>query len=217
MQREMTPLVVGERTERRRHLSNVALQRIQIGEGRRLTDVLCDPLQRRFRNERADIVQHEAANRRMRLGGEHHADQSAHGRSNPVDLLGARACNQRGQIGHIQRIAVVVLVREPIALSAPDHVRTQHASLCRERLRQKIEVAPVAREAVHADYDARLVGVAPLRVGDSMEPVRAQAMQMARSHSSPITGSGCVASKFGMTGSLPSIRAFSTSWEGMVL
>ncbi len=47
----------------------------------------------------------------------------------------------------------------------------------RQRLAEDVEVAAIAPDAMHADDDAVVVGIAPLVVDDTMESVRRQASE----------------------------------------
>ncbi len=47
--------------------------------------------------------------------------------------------------------AVVLRIGKPVGQAAPDDIRAHHAILAAERLRDLVEVAPGARQAVHAD------------------------------------------------------------------
>ena len=49
----------------------------------------------------------------------------------------------------------------------------------RQRLAEHVEVAAVAPQAMHADDDPGVVGIAPLVVDDAMEAVRRQAPELA--------------------------------------
>ena len=61
---------------------------------------------------------------------------------------------------------VVGLVLQPVALAATDDVHADHAAVGVERIGEGIEIAAVARQAVHADDHVRIGCVAPL--GDSV-------------------------------------------------
>jgi hypothetical protein len=56
-------------------------------------------------------------------------------------------------------------------LPAPDHVRADDAIRVGEGARQKVEIAAIARQAVRADQDARIVGVAPFQIGHAVAAI----------------------------------------------
>src|SRR6266496_2037345 len=96
-------------------------------------------------HQRPDVVQHQAADRRIGFCREHHPDQAAHRGSDPVDSLAlARSLEpaqkgdpvrgrgypgeQRRGVGKILRESVILLVLEPVAVAAADHVHAHDAA-----------------------------------------------------------------------------------------
>ena len=63
--RQMVPLRIGERTERRGHGTDVRFELRQGLEPRILADIGADALEGRFRDQRADVVDDQLADRRI--------------------------------------------------------------------------------------------------------------------------------------------------------
>ena len=190
---EPPPLPVPQGTERSAGLAKMALD---LGEARKARAGAggreLEPRQRPPRHQRPDVVQHQAADRRIGLRREHHPDQAAHRGSDPVDSLPhARSLEpaqkrdfvrrrghpgeQCGGVGKILRESVVLLVLEPVAVAAADDVHAHDAaSPAGEVLGELVEIAAVAREAVHAHYDMLAARIYPLGVGDAVEAVRSE-------------------------------------------
>ena len=76
-------------------------------------EVARDRLQRVHRDVGADVVHHQPADRARRLRGDHHAEQPAHGRADPLDLLQLEVCEQRVDVG--DELAEVVSDRRSAA------------------------------------------------------------------------------------------------------
>ena len=97
---------------------------------------------------------------------------------------GARryARDQRVRISHVLRVSVIVLVIEPVAAPAARHIRTHDAAFVRQRLREKIEIAAVARQAMHADDNAPVRRVAPVSIGNLVKAVGGQAEESFSAH-----------------------------------
>src|SRR3546814_15937692 len=72
------------------------------------------------------------------------------------------------------RSVVLFLHRQPVALAAADDVGADDPVRVAQRLGQFVEVAAVARQAVHADEHARIARIAPFGVRDKMEPGRSE-------------------------------------------
>ena len=86
------------------------------------------------RNERPDIVHHQAADRRVRLGGQHHADQPAHGGADPIHLLGAETAISTVMIGAVLRQCRSRPDRCSHSLCpAPHHIGADDTALGRQR------------------------------------------------------------------------------------
>src|ERR1700757_558311 len=107
MGREMAPLRIAERSERRVDAAERRLERGEIGEARIETDISGDALNSGFGDEGADIVDDELADRRIRQRGIKHADDAAHRRADPIDALDIEPCDQSRDIAEIERIAVI--------------------------------------------------------------------------------------------------------------
>ena len=94
--------------------------------------------------------------------------------------------DQRRGDAEIKRIAVIGRIAEPVAAAAARHVDADDAVMCRQRLRDNIEVARVAGEAVDAKQSRRLGRPGPFHIGDAVEAVRAEAVQGAFDHDATI-------------------------------
>ena len=86
----MLPLCVGKRAERRARVAKVSLYFLQSVERPAARDVALHAEERGPGNERPDVVEHEAPDRRVR-GGEQHPEQAAHRGTDPVEPGAARA------------------------------------------------------------------------------------------------------------------------------
>ena len=195
---DVAPFRVVERSERRARDAQVALDLRQILELRVQPGVhVLQPHQARPRHERADVVHHQAADRRAGFGRHHHPDQSAHRRADPVDpvrpaAVPQHACEvvrrpagmrehmreQRRRIRLIEGEAVVGLVGEPLARPASRDVDADDAAVGGEACGEIVEVAAVAREPMHADHDVRVVRAAPLGVRHAVETARTEAGEL---------------------------------------
>ena len=103
------------------------------------------------------------------------------------------ARDQRGGIGLVLPEGVVLLVLQPVALAAARDVHAHHAAVALQRTGQPIEVAAVAREAVHAHHHMRVGGPAPVGVGDAVKAVRSEAREAPGGHSHAFTASSPLA------------------------
>src|SRR5439155_26929620 len=81
---------------------------------------------------------------------------------------------QRGQIGWE---SVIAGLGQPFTVAAPRHVGAKHPEAIGERRGQRIEVAPVAGQAVHTHDYASALGMTPVAIDDAVETVRAQAAE----------------------------------------
>jgi hypothetical protein len=89
---------------------------------------------------------------------------------------------QGGHVRTILRQGVQRFVAQPVAAPAPDHVRTDHPVFVRHGLRQKIEVATAAREAMDADKNLGVPRIAPFHIGHVMESGAAEALHPSFTH-----------------------------------
>jgi len=133
-----------------------------------------DRLQRVERNERADVVHHEAPHRAPRPRREQHADEAPHRSADPADPADPEAREQRLDVG--EELAEVVLERsgEPIALAAAGEVDADDARIAAELAREEVEIARVAAIAVRADDDVRVPAIAPFGVVQPVEAADAE-------------------------------------------
>ena len=158
-------------TERRVDFTHKALE---LGEGREsrviphVTPQACDG---RLRHQRADVVGNQAFDRRAGLRGEHHADQTTHRRADPAHPIDGQMRQQRRHVGAIGGISVVFLDHQPVTATTTGDVGADNAKIARQGACQRVEVAPVARQTMHADNHLGIVLRAPIRVVDSMESV----------------------------------------------
>ena len=126
-------------------------------------------------DDRTDIVDDQLRHGRFRLRRHHHPEQPAHRRPHPCHAIGAGVrehCSQRCQIS---RKAIIAGIAQPFAVAAAGHVGTKHAEAPGKALREKVKIAAVAGESVHADDHARIIRSAPLAIDDAMESVSAEA------------------------------------------
>ena len=131
-------------------------------------------MQGRLGDERPDIVDDQAADRRVRLHRHEHPDQTAHRGPDPVDRVGIEAGDQRRHIGEILGIGIGRTVGQPAAGAAADDIGTDDPGLVGQGGRQDIEIAAVAGQAVDADDCPRRSGDAPFGIGDAVESRRAE-------------------------------------------
>ena len=133
-------------------------------------------------DERADVVDHELADRAAGLGRQHHADQRPHRRADPVDALDVEPGDQRGAVGEIEREGIFGRILQPFAAPAPGHVRADDAVVPRQRFGEASKSWALRREAVDADERRRARRPGPFVIGDAVEARRAEAGEMAFDH-----------------------------------
>src|SRR5258708_35953056 len=126
----------------------------------------------------------------MLLRREEQPDQPAHGGADPVyfslhvvvaDRSGG-ACQHRGGVVLVGREGVLGLVVEPFALAASGDVHADDAAFGRQRGGEIVEVAAVARKAMHAEHDMRIADMAPVGVGDAMKAAVAESLEISLLH-----------------------------------
>ena len=131
-------------------------------------EVLADALDRQPLDHRAHVVEHQAAHRhgqrQPRLADDAHADQPAHAGAHPVERGDGRLLvqlRQQGQhVGAVLGDLVAHGVGQPVALAAAHHVGADDAGVLAQFTGQHVEIAPLARQAVHADDHVRVGRVA---------------------------------------------------------
>ena len=141
------------------------------------TDIAGDASQSDRFDHRADVVDDQAGHRSVALRRHHHPEQSAHRRTDPGNSLDIRVREHGGQRREIGRENVVGGIGQPFTVAAAGDVGAKQAEAIGERRRQRIEITPVAREAVHTDNDARTRRMAPFPVRDAVKAVCAQAAE----------------------------------------
>ena len=130
-------------------------------------------------DHRPGVVQHQARDRRARLRGERHADQAAHRGAEPAHRLDVEAGDQRHHVGDVLRHGVELGVGEAVGVAAPGDVGADHAPAAAQRARQVVEIAAVARQAVHAHQHVAVARVAPLEVRHAVQPLGRGALHRA--------------------------------------
>ena len=169
---QVPPLGVGERAEMRVDLAQVRLNLGDRSECALDTQIGRDAMERGRRDAGAEVVEDEPPNRRSRQCGELHADVPAKRAADPIDLAHAEARDERAHRRQIQRRGVVFGMLEPLAPAATRQVGRDHAhSPCGEALREHVEIAAVARHAVHADDGAAGADRPPVGISDAHEAV----------------------------------------------
>ena len=126
---------------------------------------------------RADIVQHQATDQALAAAVAHraddHADQAAHRGADPVHRPRRQAAQQGHQIGRIGRQAVAGRIGQAVRATAADHVRADHAVRGLQRAGQRVEIASLPGQAVHADGDRRggprRAGAGPVPPGQAVQ------------------------------------------------
>ena len=134
-------------------------------ERRRLAGVGQDAVDRGLRQRGADVVHHQVRDAvAQRGGGRVHASGAAHGRADPAQARQAQPVGQRARQPGVEVQAVFGDgVRAPLRQAAADGIGTDDAIVVGQRLRQLVEVAPGAGQAVPHD-DGRRVGRAPFHI-----------------------------------------------------
>ena len=166
---QKTPLRVAVRTKGCADKTHQLLGRFNRRQARRLADIGADALERNGGHHRTDVVEHHAADRRFGQRGQHHANQPAHGGTDPVHRCHIEAGNERDHVGGVMGNGVFHRVFQPVAVAAPGHVGADHPIVTRQFGGKGVKVARAAGEAVHAYHHARIGGVAPLQVGHAMQ------------------------------------------------
>ena len=173
----MSPLRIAQRSERRERHAQPGLGFLAAPEAQNLADIAADALHGRFGNDGADVVQHQAPDRRVGLCGEQHAEHAAHGGADPGNIVAAGrgdASDQRRHVGHVLRITVIVGVGQPAAFATTGDADADDTQIVLQHSGQRIEIAAVARQAVYADHHTRVLSITPIGV---MQLVKAAAVQ----------------------------------------
>jgi hypothetical protein len=153
----------------------VRLERLEIREKANFPEVDRQATKRLGRNFRRDVVDHQAADRGVRQAGERDAHQATERAADPVETVRTDARRENRQVEVVLENVVVARILEPVAATATGEVGTDHATAGGQDARERIEVMAVAREPVHAEDDLRRGRVAPVAVGDVVEPMPADA------------------------------------------
>ena len=88
----------------------------------------------------------------------------------------------------VGRQGVVLGIAQRVAQAAADHVRADDARMVLQHRRQVVEVAAVAREAVHADDRARGIGTAPVGIAEAVVAIWPCDLHAADFHGRPRCG-----------------------------
>ena len=175
-QRERDPLLARVRAEAGRDAAQVVGRLVHAGPALRHAEIGADALDRFELDLRPDIVEHQAADRRALLRGEQHAHEAAHRSADPVEPARIQARQQRHHVGQVGGDLVAVRIGQAVRPAAPDHVGADHAIGVAQRAGQGVEIAPLAREAVHAHQHARVRWVAPLPVRHAVQAAGVEAL-----------------------------------------
>ena len=127
--RRQSASVIGPKGAKR--LAQVRLERAEVGKAAVLAEVEGKAAERRRRDLGGDVVDHEAADRRVRDAGERHAHQSAERGADPVEGLGADAGGEHRQVEVVLDQVIVGRVGQPVAAAAADEVGTDDAVAAR--------------------------------------------------------------------------------------
>jgi hypothetical protein len=150
----------------------VGLERGHIVEVALDAEVGADALQRRAGDARAEVVQHQPADGRVLQRRHLHADVATERSPDPVHLGRSGACDDGSARGEVERRRVVGRGRDPIAAAPAGKVGGHHAHALRsEAAGEEVEVARVAREAVHAEDDLLGIRWAPFRIAHAHQPM----------------------------------------------
>jgi hypothetical protein len=178
--RQRQPLGRRVRTEGGRQRPHGIGRGLHALEAAALAHIGTDALHRGRLDRRAHVIGDEAANRpcerQFLVAREHEADQPAHAGADVVEhvdgLLAVQPGQQRHHVGRVHGHLIEVRIAQPVAAPAPDHVGAHHAHVAagarHDGLGQRIEIAPLPGQAVHADHDMRAACVAPLPIGHAM-------------------------------------------------
>jgi hypothetical protein len=85
------------------------------------------------------------------------------------------ACDQCGGVREVRAEVVTGFIGEPLAVAAADHVWADDPAIRLELASEEVEIAAIAREAVHADDNMPSRRITPVAVGNAMETSRAEA------------------------------------------
>src|SRR4051812_19748868 len=102
----------------------------------------------------------------------------------PAGGRGSRShtCDERIHVRHVLRIGVIVFVVKPVAAAAAGYIRTDHAIIVEQGLRQKIEIAAIACQAMHAYDNALISRIAPVGIRNLVKTVSGKAEQSVSEH-----------------------------------
>ncbi len=96
--------------------------------------------------------------------------------------LRVEAREQRHHVGDVGGQHVALRIGETVRLAAADDVGADDTPAVAHRARERVEVAPLARQPVHADEDAGGVAVRalPLPVRHAVQAARVEALDVAK-------------------------------------
>ena len=144
--------------------------------------VACDALQAFLGDLRADVVQDHPSRHLGRARRDQHGQDPAERRAEENHLLDAGIGQQPREVAHVGARVVVQEVRVVLRAAAAAQVGAQHAPGLLDPQRGALEVAAVARQAVHTDHDVRVVRLAPVGIGQTMEAVRPETEEVLLGH-----------------------------------
>ncbi|OIQ85360.1 hypothetical protein GALL_327870 [mine drainage metagenome] len=189
---QLEPLLRAVRTEAGRDRAQVGGALVDVGEARRLADVAGDACQPGRRDRRAYVVEDQRLHRRIAHAGQRDADQPAHRRADPGHASCAQPRQQRDHVADILWQLVVLRLLQPVGAAAADDVGADDAPASLQRLGEAVEVAPLARQSVHAYDDVGVGLVAPLPVRHAVQAARVQALDKVEAgRRGRVHGSGC--------------------------
>jgi len=175
----MAPVLIAQLAERSIYLAHVFFDAFEIVESRTLPHVGVDAPDCNEWNERPDIIDDEPSDRRVRFRRQKHADVAAHRGPDPIDGFGAGARDKRRHVGKILCVIVIDSIGEPVALAAAHNIGAENLPpLAIERVRETIEIAPVARKAVHTDHRRLRRRLPPLGIVDAMKAAGTAAVEL---------------------------------------
>ena len=177
--RQGQPVSARMRTEPLRDRQQVVGRLVFVGPGERCAQIAGDAGDARRIDRGADVVEHQPRDRRLRQGREQHADQAAHRRTQPAHRGHVEPRKQSHHVGDVARHLIPGRIGQSIGFAAAEHIGADDTKLALHCLGQRVEIAPLPRQAMGADDDAARGRVAPFPVRHARQGLATQACHVA--------------------------------------
>jgi hypothetical protein len=155
---EMTPLLFSKATERPQDIPEISFHGLEIWKNlRSIANVVANPENGVYRQIGTDVIDYEPLNRGVGEAGHEDSDHAAQRRSNPTHVSHMQFRQQNRHVDNVLIEVVVGAVDELTAQAAPHNVGADDSvAFTGKTPSQKVEIAALSSQAVHADDDASI-------------------------------------------------------------